>query len=109
MRKLIEMKEETKNAITFLGQTVSWNLFGTDECKQESIDKVHALMHQLVTMLAEEKDKPPKPRALLGILINMQEKFAKAAYDRLLQGRDKNKSGRHKFCLGHGSGWGFII
>ena len=100
-------KGETKNAITFLSQTVPWDLFGTDECKYESIENVHALMHQLVTMLAEEKDKPPKPRALLGILIDMQEKFAKAAYDRLLQGRAKNKNGQPQILFGQWQWLGF--
>jgi CRISPR-associated protein Csm1 len=102
-KTFISSNGEMKNAITFLSQTIDWNLFGTDECDKLGIDKVHALMHQLEELLKSKET----PRALLGILMDLQENFTVEARRRQLEGSDKNKRGEKQVLFGPWQWLGF--
>jgi CRISPR-associated protein Csm1 len=102
-KAFVNAKGEMKNAITFLGQTIDWELFGTDDCGEVGTHKVHALMHQLESLLKPKES----PRALLGILMDLQEKFSVEANRRQLEGSDKNKRGEKQVLFGPWQWLGF--
>lgn len=102
-KAFINVKGEKKNAISFLGQTIDWELFGTEKCDKLGTDNVHALMHQLDEALTPKGT----PRALLGILMDLQEKFSAEAHKRQLEGTDRNKSGERQVLFGPWQWLGF--
>ena len=85
--------EREKDAISFLGQALPWRCFGMEECK-EGMDTVHSLAH-LLFRLTSPKDKSGEdvPRALLQMLIRLQEQHQETAERRAKIGEDRNKAG----------------
>ncbi len=80
-------KLQKKDAISFLGQAVSWKQFGLEKCTDTGQQTVHAWMHRLETALSADGT----PRALLGLLIGLQEKYDKVAREKERQGTDLNQ------------------
>lgn len=86
-------QEYRKDAVSFLGQAVPWHRFGT-EARQEGTETVHAMAHLLTRMTRpEDKNKKEAPRALLQILIRLQEQYLEAAERRARMGADRNRAG----------------
>ena len=75
----------TKDSITFLGQTMSWQQFGLQKCDNLNQQTVHAWSHRL------QQAQKDTPRALLGLLIRLQESYDSASEKRRLQGADLNQ------------------
>jgi CRISPR-associated protein Csm1 len=85
--------EREKDAISFLGQALPWRRFGIEECK-EGMDTVHSLAHLLFRLTSpEDKGGEDVPRALLQMLIRLQEQHQETAERRARVGEDRNKAG----------------
>jgi CRISPR-associated protein Csm1 len=50
---------QSKDAVTFLGQSLPWHKFGTGKCDQPGLDDAHALMHELDAMLKADVARGP--------------------------------------------------
>ena len=83
-----------KDAVTFLGQTLSWAKFGLEpECKP-GMDTVHALHHRLDVMTRpKEQGGEGVSTALLRRLIRLQMQYETALVKRQRSGTDANQAG----------------
>ncbi len=85
-------KRHTKNAISFLGQAVPWQRFGTEACEKENRQTVHGLAHLLDHLTASGGDGKGAPKALLQMLIRLQEQYQEVAEARTRVGEDRNRA-----------------
>jgi CRISPR-associated protein Csm1 len=87
---------QQKDAVTFLGQAVSWQQFGLEDCTNTAPQTVHALAHRLETALIQKE----APRALLGLLMRFQEKYDTVAREKEDQGTDLNQQRKKQAIWG---------
>ncbi|MGC8947165.1 MAG: type III-A CRISPR-associated protein Cas10/Csm1 [Anaerolineae bacterium] len=93
-------QERKKDAVSFLGQAVPWSRFGMEEC-QEGMKTVHMLAHLLARLTRpKEKGGAGAPKALLQMLIRLQEQYQEAAGARRLRGEDRNRAGEEPVYYG---------
>jgi CRISPR-associated protein Csm1 len=90
-----------KDALNFLGQTVSWSLFGLAQPLVEEMTTVSGLAQLLERLIRPpEKDGKGVPAALLRILMRTQEQHDEAAKKRRMCGRDLNRQGEEQTLWG---------
>jgi len=89
-------KPRKKDAITFLGQTMPWAQFGMERCEDLNYQTVHTWAHRLQESLTF-KDAP---RALLGLLIRLQERYDSVSEARHIHGSDLNQERRPQMIWG---------
>lgn len=90
-----------KDALCFLGQALPWHRFGLEAACVEGTQSVHALAHRLERLTRpKEKGGADAPKALLQILIRLQEQYWEEAERRSLSGEDRNKAGEEVVYYG---------
>ena len=90
-----------KDALSFLGQVVSWQQFGLDEQAIGLMESVSALKRRLVRMVTPtQKGGEGAPHALLRHLIRLQDLYEAAAAQRRLQGQGTSCSGEEQVYWG---------
>ncbi|MCS7222137.1 MAG: type III-A CRISPR-associated protein Cas10/Csm1 [Anaerolineae bacterium] len=100
VRRRVNGREHRKDGIAFLGQAIPWRQFGVEECR-EGMETVHSLAHWLERLTRDEQDGGAKaPKALLQMLIRLQEQYAEATKERALLGEDRNKAGEEQVYYG---------
>lgn len=85
-----------KDAITFLGQSLPWERFGLEDCTQDGMGNVHALMHRLEDMVENKGVN----RAILRRLISLQEQYHEANEKRRREGRDQTQTHKPQLLWG---------
>jgi CRISPR-associated protein Csm1 len=85
-------ERRTKDAISFLGQAVPWHRFGTEACEEKNRQTVHGLAHLLDHLTASGGDGKGAPKALLQMLIRLQEQYQEVAEARARLGEDRNRA-----------------
>lgn len=96
-----EGKERRKDAVCFLGQALPWYRFGLEEGCPEGMQSVHALAHLLERLTrARANGGAGAPKALLQMLIRLQEQHQEAAEARRLRGEDRSKTGEEQVYYG---------
>ncbi len=89
-----------KNAVSFLGQALSWDRFGMEDCR-EGMGTVHTLAHLLERLTRPRREGGEgAPKALLQMLIRLQEQHQGAAEERRLRGEDRNWVGEEQVYYG---------
>lgn len=88
-----------KNSVAFLGQALPWHRFGLEPCNQTDLHTVHALAHRLEQMVRGENEEKV-PKALLHMLIRLQEMYNEAAAERRRWGEDQNVAGEEQVFYG---------
>jgi CRISPR-associated protein Csm1 len=76
--------QHSKDAITFLGQTMPWRQFGLQNCTDLNQQTVHAFAHKLENSMKEDK----APKALLGLLLRLQGRYDEKERERREKGAD---------------------
>jgi CRISPR-associated protein Csm1 len=89
-------KSHSKDAITFLGQTMPWAQFGVQACSDLNPHTVHALAHKLETSMQDGKSS----RALLGLLINLQSQYDEKAREWRQKGADLTQERKPQILWG---------
>lgn len=85
-----------KDTISFLGQALPWEQFGTEGCETGGVENVHAMMHLLTEIIAEKG----VAHSLLRRLISLYKRYEKAAESRRQRGVDLNRSGHEQALWG---------
>ncbi len=99
-RREMNGREFRKNAISFLGQALPWDRFGIEDCR-EGMDTAHTLAHLLERLARSESEGGAgAPKALLQMLIRLQEQHQEAAEKRRLRGEDRSKTGEEQVYYG---------
>ncbi|MEM1562866.1 MAG: type III-A CRISPR-associated protein Cas10/Csm1 [Candidatus Bathyarchaeia archaeon] len=100
LRRRVNGQEFRKNAISFLGQAIRWDRFGVEGC-QEGMETVHALAHFLERLTRpEDQGGVGAPKALLQMLIRLQEQHQEAAEERRRRGEELNMVGEEQVYYG---------
>ncbi len=95
-----------KNALSFLGQAISWERFGLEDCPVEHenpLGSVHSLMHFLKAMLEDDAGK----KNLLHRLITFHGMYRAAEKQRREQGQGRLKNGAYQTLWGPWQWQGF--
>jgi CRISPR-associated protein Csm1 len=83
-----------KDAVTFLGQTLSWEKFGLEESCEEGTRTVHGLRHRLERLVRPQAQQGlGVSTALLRRLIQLQIQYEEALGKNQQAGTDVNRSG----------------
>ncbi len=99
-RRKMNGQEFRKDAISFLSQALSWDRFGVEDCR-EGMETVHALVHFLERLTRAKADGGAgAPKALLQMLIRLQEQYQEAGKKRRLQGEDRSRTGEEQVYYG---------
>ncbi|MBN2006226.1 MAG: hypothetical protein JXA21_22920, partial [Anaerolineae bacterium] len=85
-----------KNALSFLDQVTSWEHFGLEECVTLNLETVHGMAHHLSNLVQTEDG----PKALLRLLMNVQEQHDEAISKRRARGEELNRSGQEQTLYG---------
>jgi len=94
-------KRTGKDALTFLGQVVSWQQFGLDGAQENYMDTVSALTRRLVRMVTPESaGGEGVQQALIRQLIQLQELYEEAAAKRRVLGQELNRAGETQVYWG---------
>ncbi len=88
--------ERRKDAVCFLGQAIPWHRFGLEKC-QEGMETVHTLAHRLERLT---RPKGGAPKALLQMLIRLQEEYREAAEEARRRGEERNLAGEEQVRYG---------
>ncbi|GIV63106.1 MAG: hypothetical protein KatS3mg045_0445 [Bellilinea sp.] len=78
-----------KDALSFLGQALAWERFGSHPCDEEEQDTAHVLMHALEKMVKNSEN-----RALIGKLIRLYDLYRARLEARRERGEDLNRAGQ---------------
>ncbi len=93
-------RELRKNAIGFLGQVLPWDRLGMEDCR-EGMETAHTLAHFLERLTRPRGEGGMGvPKALLQILIRLQEQYQEAAEKRRQRGDDRNREGQEQVYYG---------
>lgn len=93
-------KKRRKDAVCFLGQAVPWRRFGLEDC-QEGMETVHTLAHRLERLIrAKDRGGAGVPKALLQMLIRLQEQHEETAKKRRRRGEERNLAGEEQGYYG---------
>ena len=85
-----------KNALSFLDQVTSWERFGLEACTTLNLETVHGMAHHLGNLVQAEDG----PKALLRLLMSVQEQHDEAARKRRARGDELNRSGEEQTLYG---------
>ncbi|GAB4563604.1 MAG: type III-A CRISPR-associated protein Cas10/Csm1 [Anaerolineae bacterium] len=92
---------QRKNAICFLGQALSWDLFGLEPCDAVGIETAHALMHRLEQMGSQGNGEHERaPRSLIRRLMQLHDMHREAQEARQREGIDLNRVGQPQVIWG---------
>jgi CRISPR-associated protein Csm1 len=94
-------KKRTKDAVTFLGQTMPWERFGLEACDQQGIATAHTLAHTLEWMVnPPQGDTKKVPQTLLNNLIHTHEMHEATAEGRRRRGVELGRSDQEQVYWG---------
>lgn len=89
-------RRKGKDAFDFLGQVTTWERFGLEEASTPNQETVYGMARHLGDLVQMENG----PKALLRLLMNVQEQHDEAAEKRRERGDDLNRSGEEQTLYG---------
>lgn len=89
-------QRDGKDELHFLGQTIAWKRLGLEDCATPDLETVHGMAHHLLGLVQTEKGL----KALLHLLIRLQEQHDRADRKRREQGQEINRAGQEQVLYG---------